>query len=174
MIKTKEITVRYATLKAVKTFFGTRSNVISFPTEIDHKDPDNVLFLKALKALQIISPNKNGERLLKPIFSFGRVLLKMSKNADRFALSQCTIYITEYAYNLGDKTENRVQVVIAPPMDNSELDEIDIEDDSWIGLVPQSATEDEEDAFSDEESEDEESEDEEPATKSKKDKKRKK
>lgn len=88
----------------------------------------------------------------------------MSKNADNFALSQCTIYITEYEYSLGgDKVEKRVQVVIAPPMDNSELDDIDIDDDSWLGTIPQTTTDEDEDAFAD----DDEDEDEEPAPKAK-------
>lgn len=138
-IKTKAIEVRYATLKAVQNFFGTKATAVSFPTEFDKTDADQALFLKALKALQGIAPNKNGERQIKPIFSFGRFLIKMSKNAENFALSQCTIYITEYPYDLGGgKTENRVQVVVAPPMDNSDINDIDIDDDSWLGTVPQS------------------------------------
>lgn len=131
-MKATAIKVRYASLKSVKRFFGTKESAINFPADFDKSNADEVLFLKAIKAALNTTPNKNGERLVKPIFSFGRLLLKISKNADNFAISQCTIYITEYDYN----DEKRVQVVIAPPMGNDEFDDEDIDDLSWLGQKP--------------------------------------
>lgn len=145
-MKATAIKVRYASLKSVKRFFGTKESAINFPADFDKSNADEVLFLKAIKAALNTTPNKNGERLVKPIFSFGRLLLKISKNADNFALSQCTIYITEYDYN----DEKRVQVVIAPPMGNDEFDDEDIDDLSWLGQKP---------AVSDDEADDEDDDD---------------
>ena len=162
-MKATAIKVRYASLKSVKRFFGTKESAINFPADFDKSNADEVLFLKAIKAALNTTPNKNGERLVKPIFSFGRLLLKISKNADNFALSQCTIYITEYDYN----DEKRVQVVIAPPMGNDEFDDEDIDDLSWLGQKPAVSEEDDDDTDEDEDEDDEDAE-EAPKAKSRK------
>jgi len=158
-MKTTAISVKYASLKSVKKFFGTKETAIQFPSDFDLKNADEKLFVNAVRALANAEPNSKGERIVKPIFSFGRVLIKMSKNADNFALAQCTLYITEYEYN----DEKRVQVVIAPPMDN----EFDDDDDlSFIGAKPSSKSDDEDDDIDD--TDDDIDDDDAPKSKSKK------
>lgn len=130
-MKTTAISIRYASLKAVKRFFGTKETAIQFPSDFDLTNADEKLFINAVRQCANSEPNKNGERIVKPIFSFGRCIIKMSKNADNFAIAQCTVYITEYDYN----DEKRVQIVIAPPMDN-EFDDSD--DLSFLGAKPAS------------------------------------
>lgn len=140
-MKTQELSIRYASLKSVKKFFGTKGTAIMFPSDFDLKDADEQKFLKACRNCQNAEPNKRGERIVKPTFSFGRVLIKMSKNAPDYALAQCCIYLTEYDYDLGgDKTEKRVQVVIAPPVDDE--DDEEITDLDFLGAKPQSADDD--------------------------------
>ena len=152
-MKTTAISIRYASLKAVKRFFGTKETAIQFPSDFDLTNADEKLFINAVRELANSEPNKNGERIVKPIFSFGRCIIKMSKNADNFAIAQCTVYITEYDYN----DEKRVQIVIAPPMDN-EFDDSD--DLSFLGAKPQTADDDEDDENDDTADDDE---DDEPA-----------
>lgn len=161
-MKATAIETRYATIKAVKRFFGTKETAIQFPADLDLSNADEKLFAQACRKLQNTEPNSKGERIIKPIFSFGRCLIKMSKNADNFALAQCTIYLTEYDYG----EEKRVQVVIAPPSDNSELDDIEVDDLSFLGTKPQIADDDEDEAFADDEETDED-EEEDPAPKAK-------
>lgn len=161
-MKATAIEIRYATIKAVKRFFGTKETAIQFPADLDLSNDDEKLFAQACRKLQNTEPNSKGERIIKPIFSFGRCLIKMSKNADNFALAQCTIYLAEYPYG----EEKRVQVVIAPPSDNSELDDIEVDDLSFLGTKPQIADDDEDEAFADDEETDED-EEEEPASKAK-------
>ena len=160
-MKTTAIETRYASMKSVKKFFGTQKTAILFPADFDLTNADEKLFAQACRKLQSISPNKNGERIAKPIFSFGRVLIKMSKNADNFALAQCTIYLTEYEY--GD--EKRVQAVIAPPSDNSEFDDIDVDDLSFIGSKPQIADDADNDDDEDADVDDDDDDDDAPKTK---------
>lgn len=166
IMKSTAISVRYATIKAVKHFFSTKETAIQFPSDFDLSNADEKLFINAVRALVNAEPNSKGERIVKPIFSFGRVLLKMSKNADNFALAQCTLYITEYEY--GD--EKRVQIVIAPPMDN----EFDDDDDlSFIGAKPSSKSDDDgfdddTDDDDDDDDNDDENDDDAPKSKSKK------
>ena len=162
-MKATAIETRYASMKSVKKFFGTKETAIQFPADFDLTNSDEKLFVQACRKLQNAEPNKNGERIVKPIFSFGRVLVKMSKNADNFALAQCTIYLTEYEY--GD--EKRVQVVIAPPSDNSEFDDIDVDDLSFIGSKPQIADDDEDDENDDTADDDEDDDEPAPAPKKK-------
>lgn len=161
-MKTTAIKVKYASLKSVKKFFGTKETAIQFPTDFDLSNADEKLFVNAVRSLSNTEPNSKGERIVKPIFSFGRVLLKMSKNADNFALAQCTLYITEYEYN----DEKRVQIVIAPPMDNEFEDSDDLD---FLGAKPVSKddTGDDEDDEDDEDADSDEDEDEEPKSKSK-------
>lgn len=136
-MQTSAIKTKYASVKAVLRFFGTRENAIMFPSAFDKSNADEKLFLQAAKAVIAKEPNENGERIVKPEFSFGKVLVKMSKNAGKFALAQCTIYITEYVYK--PTGEKRCQIVIAPPSDNSEFEDIDIDNDDWLGTKPASA-----------------------------------
>jgi hypothetical protein len=146
-MKTTAISIRYATLKAVKKFFGTNASMIAFPTEFDTTDEDEAKFLRRVKNLPNIVPTQKGERIDKPTFTFGRVLLKMSKNAINYSFAECTIYIKEYDYDLGGgKSEKRVQIVIAPPAtaDEDDTDE-DINDLSWLGAKPQIADDDDDD-----------------------------
>jgi hypothetical protein len=143
-MKTTAISIRYATLKAVQKFFGTKASMIAFPTEFDTTDEDEAKFLRRVKNLPNIVPTQKGERIDKPTFTFGRVLLKMSKNAINYSFAECTIYIKEYDYDLGGgKSEKRVQIVIAPPAtaDEDDTDE-DINDLSWLGAKPQIADDD--------------------------------
>lgn len=167
-IKSTALDIRYATLKAVKNFFGTKATAIQFPSidAFDLSDPDQQKFLKTVKKLPFETPSqKSGERKLKPVFSFGRCLVSMSKNAPDYALAQCSIYLTEYPYDLGDgKIEKRAQIIIAPPVENE--DEDDLTDLSFLGTKPQIADDDEDEAFADDEETDED-EKEEPAPKAK-------
>lgn len=162
-MKTIAIKVKYASLKSVKKFFGTKETAIQFPTDFDLSNADEKLFVNAVRSLSNTEPNSKGERIVKPIFSFGRVLLKMSKNADNFALAQCTLYITEYEYN----DEKRVQIVVAPPMDN----EFDDDDDlSFIGAKPSSKSDDDDfddDTDDDDDDDDNDDDDDDDAPKSK-------
>lgn len=141
-MKTTAISIRYASLKAVQKFFGTKASMIAFPTDFDVTNEDEAKFLRRVKNLPNIVPNaKTGERVDKPTFTFGRVLLKMSKNAINYSFAESTIYIKEYDYDLGGgKSEKRVQIVIAPPTtaDEDDTDE-DINDLSWLGAKPQIA-----------------------------------
>lgn len=141
-MKTTAISIRYASLKAVQKFFNTKATMIAFPTEFDITDEDEAKFLRRVKNLPNIVPNpKTGERVDKPTFTFGRVLLKMSKNAINYSFAESTVFIKEYDYDLGGgKSEKRVQVVIAPPTtaDEDDTDE-DIKDLSWLGTKPQIA-----------------------------------
>ena len=149
-MKTQELSIKYASLKAVKRFFGIKSNAIQFPTDFDVKNADEQTFLKAVRKVQNAEPNSRGERIVKPTFSFGRVLVKMSKNAPDFALAQCCIYLTDYDYDLGDgKTEKRAQIVIAPPVEDE--DDEEIIDLSFLGEKPQSASDDDDDDDDDDE-----------------------
>lgn len=159
-MKTTAIKVKYASLKSVKKFFGTKETAIQFPTDFDLSNADEKLFVNAVRSLSNTEPNSKGERIVKPIFSFGRVLLKMSKNADNFALAQCTLYITEYEYN----DEKRVQVVIAPPMDNEFEDDDDL---SFIGAKPSSKSDDIDDDDEDDNFDDDDDDDDEKSSKSK-------
>lgn len=160
-MQTTAIKVKYASLKSVKKFFGTKESAIQFPTDFNLKDADEKLFVNAIRALSNAEPNSKGERIVKPIFSFGRVLIKMSKNADNFAIAQCTVYITEYEYN----DEKRVQIVIAPPMDNEFEDSDDM---SFLGEKPQVSDDDIDDEDGDDnDSDEDEDEDETPAPKAK-------
>ena len=143
-MKTTAISIRYATLKAVQKFFGTKALMIPFPTEFDTTDDDEAKFLRRVKNLPNIVPTQKGERIDKPTFTFGRVLLKMSKNAINYSFAECTIYIKEYDYDLGGgKSEKRVQIVIAPPAtadeDDTDEDINDLNDLSWLGAKPQIA-----------------------------------
>ena len=165
-MQTTAIKVKYASLKSVKRFFGTKESAIQFPTDFNLKDADEKLFVNAVRSLANTEPNSKGERIVKPIFSFGRLLLKMSKNADNFAIAQCTLYITEYEYN----DEKRVQVVIAPPMDNEFEDSDDLD---FLGTKPASKSDDEDDDIDDDtdDDDDDSDDDEAPKSKSKKSKK---
>ena len=156
-MKTTAISIRYASLKAVQKFFGTKALMIAFPTEFDTTNEDEAKFLRRVKNLPNIVPNpKTGERVDKPTFTFGRVLLKMSKNAINYSFAEDTIYIKEYDYDLGGgKSEKRVQIVIAPPTtaDEDDTDE-DINDLSWLGAKPQIAdTDDDADDTDDDDNE---------------------
>lgn len=146
-MKSTAISIRYASLKAVKRFFGTKETAIQFPTDFDRTNADEKLFVNAIRALANAEPNSKGERIVKPIFSFGRVLIKMSKNADNFAIAQCTVYITEYDYN----EEKRVQIVIAPPMDNEFEDSDDLD---FLGAKPASKSDVEDDTEDEDDDED--------------------
>lgn len=161
-MKTTAISVRYASLKAVKRFFATKETAFQFPSDFDLSNADEKLFVNAVRSLANAEPNSKGERIVKPIFSFGRVLIKMSKNADNFAIAQCTVYITEYDYN----DEKRVQIVIAPPMDNEFEDSDDLD---FLGAKPVSKddTGDDEDDEDEDDADSDEDEDEEPKSKSK-------
>lgn len=161
-MKTTAISIRYASLKAVKRFLDTKETVIQFPSDFDLTNADDKLFINAVRKLANSEPNKNGERIVKPIFSFGRCIIKMSKNADNFAIAQCTVYITEYDYN----DEKRVQIVIAPPMAN-EFDDSD--DLSFLGAKPAASNDDDEDDDdADEDTTDDEDDEPTPAPKKKK------
>lgn len=144
-MKATAISIRYASLKAVQKFFGTKASMTAFPTDFDLTNADDAKFLRRVKNLPNIVPNaKTGERVDKPTFSFGRVLLKMSKNAINYSFAECTIYIKEYDYDLGGgKSEKRVQIVIAPPAtadeDDTDEDINDLNDLSWLGAKPQIA-----------------------------------
>lgn len=139
-MKTTAISIRYASLKAVQKFFGTKASMFAFPTDFDTTNSDEVKFLAAVKAIQSTTPSKNGERIVKPTLSFGKVLIKASKNSVDYSFAECVIYVKEYDYDLGGgKTEKRVQIVIAPPANADEDVDIDVNDLSWLGQKPQIA-----------------------------------
>ena len=125
--------------KKVNKFLGSKNNQMSF-TEIKFNgdDSDIKLFKQAVIALTNTKPDKRGERTVKPIFSFGRILMKMSKNAEKFSLGECDIWIAQYHYDGTD--EDRVQVVIAAPISNADFDDIDVSEfDELVNAKPSSA-----------------------------------
>ena len=133
-------------MQSVLKFFGTKSTVFQFPSfdKDDLKDADIQRFLKVCRNSTDIAPNKFGVRSTKVNFTFGRVIVEFSKNSGLFALTQCVIYVANYKYELGDgKEEVRVKLVIAPPVEDE--DDEEIIDLSFLGEKPQSASDDDDD-----------------------------
>lgn len=129
----------------VQKFLGIKGSQAAFADIKFRKDDDGnytddaVLLRKTLKYLLNATPNpNNGERIAKPIFEFGRVLIKMSKNTVKYALSECDVYVSNYTYEATN--EKRVQILIAPPANNDEFMDEDIDDfDDIINTKPSGA-----------------------------------
>ena len=121
-MKATTVEIKYASLKAVQKFFGTKKTSFHMPTAMDLKAAGSDGRLLSLALLKFLSEGEVGKEFItKPIFSFGRVLIKFSKNAAKFALNQLVCYLMEYTY--GETEEKRVQLVVAPPTNNDELEE---------------------------------------------------
>lgn len=142
-MKTQQVEIAYATLKAVQNFFGTKkANYLKFPTEsdIDYENSDDLLFLNTVAALPDAPVNKRKEHVLKPSFTFGRLIVKMSeKAATTCAIADCDMLIQTYLFdnrigksidaNQDDEQikrliakgiiEVRVQVTIVSPAENN-------------------------------------------------------
>ena len=173
-MNTSTVSIKYAKMKAVQRFFGTHATAIQMPSskELKAAGDDGKLF--SLVLLKFLAEGEVGKEFVsKPTFSFGRCIIKFSKNAAKFALNQLVIYLTEYTYEATG--EKRVQIVIAPPTTNDEFDEFadDLDNlDDLMGQTPAAAVaddNDEDDADEDDEdAEEEEEEEEAPKAKSRK------